>query len=312
MIHRPTDCGLAISYPLSYKEFKRELNANAQQRFARDYAQSSSWPGATTKEIWNGFSKFASIIRKTAKNVKKNGVTVVYSASKQDVINLFKTKKVVTFFSHNPNDFVKKDEITDFKRLLSTLNSLDDEYIKKFLKLYIEKYRTNDKNINIEVIVDALNLLIETSLTMHKTKRFEAIAAYIQPEYRRTISRIDIDVVFSGVILPSPAVDFSDGARTFFELKHLIPSTFDGICDFSICYSKYLGDALKGSGTDRGRYTCLVNNLSTDIESRVFIYKHVIEILSSQKNKYDYAEANYVVRKKILEMIEIRSSQKQK
>ena len=301
MTQSPSYCGLAITYPLNYASFKKEMMDCHRQRFPYDYSL-QFWPGADANEIWNEFKEVAKIIVEVGKIAASFGVEVIFDATYKDVANLFKKKSVVTVFSHNPNDLIKKEDILSEKNLLKIINTIENSYLKNFLTIYYSEYKENHSDES--TIINGLNLLIsQGGNEQSKLDKLERINKKLNTKTIRPLSRIDIDIIFRNIIVPSDAMDFTDGARNIFDIQAMIPHSFHGLADLGICYSRFIGETLKGKGRNRGDYTCLVNGNIVDIESRVLIYKYVINLLAASDNLYDYSEASYLVRKKILDIL---------
>jgi len=365
----PSDCGLAITYPLYSRKFKMELTDDAIQNFPKFY-RSQLIPGSVS-EIWKSFSQIASKIKRTCKHLKKLGVKVVFDATLDDVASLFKSKRVVTIFSHhhiqpfseeciidaqrikikldnafimepktpidilikeiaqNWHDYIQKNRINTSLDLCNNLKDCFNDLLNKDYRMikYWEKYLHGCTTlVNIEKIDHFANCFNQLKNKIGKadwdkyiqdkkinTNALEHDELYnhlavcfdevLTKERKSKFSRVDFEIAFPNEIKMIPAIDFADGAKTIDEIikYKLIPGNFNGVCDFSICYSDIIGSVLKGNDSKRKECICIVNELSSHIEARLLIYEYTIKLLAAQDNKYDYMEANYLIRKKILE-----------
>lgn len=95
-------------------------------------------------------------------------------------------------------------------------------------------------------------------------------------------------------------IEFFDRLQSVNEVNAVIPLSYEGILDFSVCHSRILGNAIK-----RGR-RCLV--ITNDKEAtpvfRLLIYKGTIELLAH--HPMDYPEATTKVRKEFINQSKYR------
>lgn len=328
-VQRPTDCGLAIALPLCYWSFRADyLRPQGRRGFPRDYGEQARGPGASAWEVWRAFAPVASEIRAVCRRAARLGVRVRSDATLDDVRTLFATCRVVTLFSHARFPGFKPADLLDPAGIARQLDwwlrqvprSPTDAFLREAAwewQAYASRNNLNPPQLGETGLRDALcacfNALIDRdrqAVFFHpsRDKMFPAgrtIPEQPPPEATENgllvrFSRLDFEVAFPTEILARPLIDFADGAQTVHALRGLIPVTFGGVADLSICHSAPLGEFLKGKDTDRRPCIVIMNRPASHIPARVRIYRHTIELLGAADARLDYVTAADKIRQEII------------
>ena len=332
-IHRPADCGLAVTYPLSYTTFRADyLRPHGHRRFPRDYGDQACVPGASAWEVWRAFAPVASQIRAMCRYVARLGVTVRTDANLDDVRTLFRTCRVVTLFSHARFPTFEVADLLDPAGIATRLEWARQEAAQTPAGIFL---RAAGQEWYAYVAFNKLDLLQldEIGLQQALCSCFNALikrdqkgvffrpGADVRDHDREAISksalseaeagplvrfsRPDFEIVFPTEVEARPLVDFADGVRSFRDLAGLIPASFQGEADLSICHSAVLGEFLKSKDGQRIPCVVIVNRPGSHIAARVWIYRHTISLLGAKDAALSYVAANDLVRKKPISRDEV-------
>ena len=328
-VHRPADCALAVSFPLSYMEFRGDYrHPHGRRWFPRHYGDQACGPGASPWRVWRLFAPVAGQMRAVCRHASGLGVNVCTAATLDDLRCLFESHAVVTWFSHCPFPDLAPGDICNPRQLAAELEA----DVQRMPLTHVECFRhqagkewqgylsrrslrpTALDDIGLqESLASCFNALIarDSDVVFNASpeidkRRADSPASTVASDgppggtVLVRFSRLDFEIAFWPNIRACVTVDFADGARAFPALERLLPSGFSGVADLSICHSVVLGEFLKGTGKNRRPCVVVVNRPGTHIAARAWIYRQTIEVLGADGAHLDYVTANCIVREKLL------------
>jgi hypothetical protein len=286
----PRDCGLAIALPLTRERFLQHLRMPEWHDYAAYVRDLSKTAGAADEYYWTfEYEHFAAAMSTRCSQVERQGVRVVRDATPGTLAALFVSCAVVTIVAHSRFEPLRPEEILDMQRLLTMLRHPPSRLVEAFRRQLdtLQPLWSTQASVPAR-LVEAINRVLAAA---HESYRDEARAPVLLldiPAVRLT--RPTLERAFEGVIAAGKTVELADGMKTIREIAAIIPPSFGGLVDLTICNSAIMGESIKEL---RPECVVAVNRYQTAPHVRLAIYRLAIDDLARHRQPFANAMARF-------------------
>jgi len=282
----PYDCALALTIPLSRRQFLDDLS-KSEKDFAAHIRRSNLQDSVDNEYYWNTvYGPLCKVVERICCEVHELGVTVEKNVTAADLSELLSRFKVVTFVSHWRFTNLGPDDVLDIYGLLDRLrdpeNVVQSAVSRAFIDrcpelldakvvqtLSVDLLRQKFLGIARQIIRDAHALYRNND---DKSAPAETIEVLPNRQLER-LTRVAFEQAYAGQIRAGKAIEFSDELHTVGELVAAIPKNFSGVLDLTVCNSVIVGKVIKSYYPD---CQVAVNRYPTELHVRMGFYKFSI------------------------------------
>lgn len=240
---------MAVALPLSRRAFMRDLestNGRDLPRRLRDKV-----PGSTNREAWKRYKPIVRPAKHLIRCVQRLGVDVVRDVTVERFADLLCRRRAVTLFSHFPLLDLKSEDILDaigLARRLSDDLTLSPQDGAEHLRQYVARVwhkQEGGPSASAATLADFLNGLIARDADHWGVPAIGSPANDSEQEPLVRVTRLDLELVYGGLIAEKSTVDFGDGAQPVRRLIDAVPKGFDGTLDLITCHSVIAGEIIR-------------------------------------------------------------------
>lgn len=239
----PSECALAVAFPLSSDELLADLVSASPSDFVLGIRR--LFPAAPPRELCRLYADEVAAVGSVVAQALSLGVMVAPRARLADLAWLTERYHVVSVLAHAPSEGVEAEDIVDVPLLVDLARtgiSPDQKRVRRMLRYAGFDLGPTAPLPPAEAIAAVLGRLLWT-IAPAGTRR------------RGQIDRTQIEDAFPGAVRPAPVLELRDGLHLLDAVRGAIAPSFQGVLDLSTCTSVVLGEALK-----RGRSDFLVVN----------------------------------------------------
>jgi hypothetical protein len=299
MTTKPYECALALAIPLTRDDFSLGLDLNAKKDFIKSLARRNV--ALTQDALWETvYVPTVKIVTSVAQAASAKGVTVITNATLSDLRGLLQQFRVVTLIAHwrsarfypadflNPNQLIKALEQPSTPLMELFVSLLPQNWISTIQELEADDDITQ---ILPKTLAKEFNGFL-TSFKLHPdlVPNQNNQTTTCDVDYQKYLNRIAIDGIFRDFILPGNHIEFFDELHPIVDFVTVIPQSYDGLIDFTVCNSALIGNVIK----QQRKCIVIVNKELATLELRMVIYKGIIELLS--RLDIDYMGAAAMIR----------------
>jgi hypothetical protein len=283
-----SDFAVGVGVAIEERGFLAKLSSGVS-----DFASSLAWKyeGISEENLWS--EVYAPVARGVSEDlaaVERLGVRVVQALDLPGFADLIKEHAVVTLVAHwkgvrfEPWDFT--EPMATIACLLNPTSSAQSRFAGRLpedARAALRECRGPSDSVTntiSEQLGKALTAIL-ASLCIEKSPQEELA-------YRRQLEK-----AFPGILTGS-AVEFADGLHRVEDVAMIVPETFKGILDLTVCNSVVLGNLI------RARVSCLVvvNRQPTPLGFRMRLYRSVMELVAT--GQFEFVDAVYELRKRLI------------
>ncbi|AXY73201.1 hypothetical protein D3H65_04080 [Paraflavitalea soli] len=274
MITQPTDCVLAIGFSTDPDQLMSELSATH-----KDFAKSIKRNGrANDQDLYEKLTGFTGLYKSNIAAIRALGVTVLENFTASDARQLPPCQSL-TVLAHFKPPTVLPEDILDA--------GLIEQAIMHQQDLFGPVPREAPDSKRKLTLWESLNELLKdtafykraglsTFITEHEERTLPLI-------YIRYLNRLALESIFFHALAKGCLVELYDGLYTVQEIVGMIPSTFIGPIDISICHSIIVQDEVQRVQPRRHAFG-VEHPLSLDF--KIIFYKGLMQKLALEPKDY--------------------------
>jgi hypothetical protein len=288
---KPTECALAITIPLTRKQFLADIAQPSEKDFAQHYRKQRGLLKATAEYCWDVYADEEAIVAEAVcSEIERLGVTICYNAKLSDLTELFNRFPVVSLVAHSRFVSVKPEDIQHASALLIQLQKPKTE-VQKTIRNAIEKLDPQllENEITAQLSTVELRNRIAGSickiadeaekLYWDDESRQKFIAEEMPDGLMHRLTRYEFEQAFPDCIVSAHVIEFSDGMRTISELIEAVPNNFSGVLDLTVCSS-----VIQAAPIRHRKSNCLVvgNKGPKALKLGLYLYGSEISLLNKE------------------------------
>ena len=285
---KPRDCLLAVALPTSRCQFlKSGLSPNRDfvSFLRRGYAGHLGVAEVTLSQVLDVYQPTLNELRLLVDSAREAGFRVVEGCRAGDLAAAFaEPVYCIVLFAHwvphdlGPHQVLDEDRFrTALVRLLAGARSSIEQ---EALLPLVEKAPLFElcRELNKALTKPGLFAPAGTEV-LAWSERFAAFE-----------NRNVLDSMGSDILLPGNRIELVDGLHSADSFRELIPASFDGVLDLTVCNSVVLIERIKLAR----RCTCIGNQETVNIQLRAIFYKGLFQVI--ERHEADYVETYQALR----------------
>ena len=291
---RPDDCCLLMTFPLEKQSLSDRLDAYKVGDCCRSWQYNGGFAGL--EALWAGYEQVAKLMAETCRAATLRGVTVWTEATSTNLADAFYRFKVVTLFAHWKGPYYLPGDIKAPQRVAETFlqpESPDQLFVRQLIGHQaaekLVSLRESPQGDLVQYLMDHLNCII----SQHDLSPIDVGDHDDPEEYRQYRNRQFLDNCFAGIVEKGNRLELWDDLLDVEQFVALVPETFGGVLDLTVCNSTILGHRLQFERSCRA----LVNRQPASLRFRAVVYQETIELL--HQGQTDYVAAVLTARSKV-------------
>jgi hypothetical protein len=274
MVTHPKDCVLAIGFSTDPDQLMAEVYAG-QKDFAKSVKRNSR---LNDRGLYEKLTSFTDLYRSNIAEIRDLGVTVLENFTAADARQL-PPCHTLTLLAHFKPPVVLPDDIIDVVRIEETIGRC------QALLGIIPEYTPDGKRKL--TLAERLNFLLadktfyeRVGLTTFTTENEEIELPDIYIKY---LNRLALESLFPSALARGCLVELYDGLYAVQDIVSMIPVTFTGPIDLSICHSIIVQDEVQRVKPRRHAFGT-EDPLSLDF--KIIFYKGLMQKLVKEPKDY--------------------------
>lgn len=293
----PRDCALALAIPLTCQQFLDDLAHPESKDYASHVKRINEQKSVDEEYYWNEvYGPLARNVTKICNEVEELDVTVNRRLRLADLTDLLGRFRVVTLVAHWRFTRIRPEDILDVFSFLEALQAPQSRVQQSLLQAFTERspqllngslsgYTSTELQ---EKVAETINSVIAAAHALYRTGGAKGGAPVsddegldVRPLDRLT--RVAVEQAFPSYIVPGRAIEFSEGMYSVEEILNVIPYSFSGLLDLTVCNSVIIGEVIKNYRPD---CRVAVNRYPAELYVRMALYKQAITLLSRHPAPY--------------------------